>query len=370
MTSYIEGVYKADDVLVPIKNKSLETPPVLSEDLGLQILVTCERLLFKLQFNLATEPYLKTLNPEAFYASLALFDVRNNVRLSENFSFDLNRPGEGAQPDVSLMDTETKARQAIFSVHAPHPDIYLVLVVEKVLQGDMTSCADVYSKSINPKAAEKQKGAAEQATQRLAGYRMPFAWSARPVLQQNNAVDTTATFKTLFRHDPERLREEDFIKLLGEFHAYRTGGPKAKFKQPVIPGEFDAKVSRYSDDGTPTVTHSFARVANAGAEADINTQIPRREVLSFPPPNKVVTSPHNSYTDYIYIRPMAVNFTVKKVNNSSARNVSCTVQIVKSDGSPVGTQPAGLPLIFGKSSEAKMRTSAVTAVSYHNKTPG
>jgi hypothetical protein len=33
-----------------------------------------------------------TRNPEAFYGTLALFDLKNNARRSENFYFDLNRP--------------------------------------------------------------------------------------------------------------------------------------------------------------------------------------------------------------------------------------------------------------------------------------
>lgn len=37
--------------------------------------------------------------------------------------------------------------QGVFSVMCPHPDIFLVARIEKVLQGGITHCAEPYMKS-------------------------------------------------------------------------------------------------------------------------------------------------------------------------------------------------------------------------------
>lgn len=37
--------------------------------------------------------------------------------------------------------------QGLFSVTCPHPDIFLVARIEKVLQGGINSCAEAYMKS-------------------------------------------------------------------------------------------------------------------------------------------------------------------------------------------------------------------------------
>lgn len=41
----------------------------------------------------------------------------------------------------------TVSPQGLFSVTCPHPDIFLVARIEKVLQGGINSCAEAYMKS-------------------------------------------------------------------------------------------------------------------------------------------------------------------------------------------------------------------------------
>ena len=61
--------------------RKLPTPP--SEDLGVRFNVACESLKFALQVG--------DKNVEPFYGTLALYDVKENIKLSESFQFDLNR---------------------------------------------------------------------------------------------------------------------------------------------------------------------------------------------------------------------------------------------------------------------------------------
>lgn len=94
----------------------------------------------------------------------------------------------------------SKARTAIFAVHDIHPEVYLLLRVEKTLQGDINSAVDTYIKGAeSPKSAEKQMQLIQGAQARLSKFRMPFAWAARPVFTLDNRLDTLSPFGPLYK---------------------------------------------------------------------------------------------------------------------------------------------------------------------------
>lgn len=45
---------------------------------------------------------------------------------------------------VAYSDTSTLARSCIFNISKPSSDLFLVIRLEKVLQGDITECAEPY----------------------------------------------------------------------------------------------------------------------------------------------------------------------------------------------------------------------------------
>lgn len=57
---------------------------------------------------------------------------------------------------------------------------------------------------------------------RLGKYRMPFAWSARPLFRPSGELDTTAEFSGIYRQESNRYTEEDIIKILGDFRKYNV----------------------------------------------------------------------------------------------------------------------------------------------------
>ena len=100
-----------------------------------RILVQCN----KLELSLQVEP---------IFASMALYDAREKKKISENFYFDLNteqirRMLEGYIPQA---DFSTQARSCIFEISHPTPDMFLVVKLEKVLQGDISEAAEPYLK--------------------------------------------------------------------------------------------------------------------------------------------------------------------------------------------------------------------------------
>lgn len=128
------------------------------------------------QFHQKHSPFSSpSLKVEPFYVVLSLFDVQNSRKISADFHVDLNHPlvrqmthssGSGGGQDLHINgnggDTPLGghrlasglaegalqyARQGVFSVTCPHPEIFLVARIEKVLQGGITHCTEPYMKS-------------------------------------------------------------------------------------------------------------------------------------------------------------------------------------------------------------------------------
>nr|XP_060465623.1 dedicator of cytokinesis protein 8 [Panthera onca] len=148
-------------------------PECPKEHLGNRILVK----VLTLKFEIEVEP---------LFASIALYDVKERKKISENFHCDLNSDQfkgflRAHTPSVA---PSSQARSAVFSVTYPSSDIYLVVKIEKVLQqGEIGDCAEPYmviKESDGGKSKEKiekLKLQAESFCQRLGKYRMPFAWA-------------------------------------------------------------------------------------------------------------------------------------------------------------------------------------------------
>lgn len=92
---------------------------------------------------------------------LSLFDVQNSRKISADFHVDLNHPlvrqmicgpsEESQIIDEGLLEGQKWAilypKQGVFSVTCPHPEIFLVARIEKILQGGITHCTEPYMKS-------------------------------------------------------------------------------------------------------------------------------------------------------------------------------------------------------------------------------
>lgn len=112
-------------------------------------------------------PLVSSVAPqvEPFYVVLSLFDVQNGRKISADFHVDLNHPlvrqmtsgsggggGDGALGCHGLSaglpeEALRYPKQGVFSVTCPHPEIFLVARVEKVLQGGIAHCTEPYMKS-------------------------------------------------------------------------------------------------------------------------------------------------------------------------------------------------------------------------------
>uniref|UniRef100_G3W305 Dedicator of cytokinesis 6 n=1 Tax=Sarcophilus harrisii TaxID=9305 RepID=G3W305_SARHA len=179
------ALYPAPDEDEAVERCSVPEPP--KEHFGQRILVKCLSLKFEIEI-------------EPIFGILALYDIKEKKKISENFYFDLNSDhmkgllrAHVAHPAIS-----TLARSAIFSITYPSPDIFLVIKLEKVLQqGDIAECCEPYmvmkeSDAVkNKEKLEKLRHAAEQFCSRLGCYRMPFAWTAVHLANIINSAGST-----------------------------------------------------------------------------------------------------------------------------------------------------------------------------------
>uniref|UniRef100_A0A4X1W0L1 Dedicator of cytokinesis 8 n=2 Tax=Sus scrofa TaxID=9823 RepID=A0A4X1W0L1_PIG len=367
-------------------------PECPKEHLGNRILVK----LLTLKFEIEIEP---------LFASIALYDVKERKKISENFHCDLNSDQfkgflRAHTPSVA---TSSQARSAVFSVTYPSSDIYLVVKIEKVLQqGEIGDCAEPYmviKESDGGKSKEKiekLKLQAESFCQRLGKYRMPFAWapislasffsvstldrevtdvesmvgkgsvgerrtlsqsrrlSERALSLEENGLGSnfkTMTINSFFKQEGDRLSDEDLFKFLADYK--RSSSLQRRVKS--IPGSLKLEISLAPETINCCLTPEMLPVRPFPE----NRGRPHKEILEFP--TREVYVPHTVYRNLLYVYPQRLNFANKL---ASARNITIKIQFMCGEDAS-----NAMPVIFGKSNGPEFLQEVYTAITYHNKSP-
>uniref|UniRef100_A0A8B9CWG6 Dedicator of cytokinesis 7 n=1 Tax=Anser brachyrhynchus TaxID=132585 RepID=A0A8B9CWG6_9AVES len=387
------ALHPAPDEEEPIER--LSVPEVPKEHFGQRLLVKCLSLKFEIEI-------------EPIFASLALYDVKEKKKISENFYFDLNSEQMKGmlRPHVPPAAISTLARSAIFSITYPSQDVFLVIKLEKVLQqGDIGECAEPYmifkesDAAKNKEKLEKLKCQAEQFCQRLGKYRMPFAWTAihlmnivssagslerdstevevgtggtvyerrnssivgRRSLERTTSGDeacnltsfrpATLTVTNFFKQEGDRLSDEDLYKFLADM---RRPSSVLRRLRPIT-AQLKIDISPAPENPHYCLTPELLQVK---LYPDSRVR-PTREILEFPARDVYV--PNTTYRNLLYVYPQSLNFANRQ---GSARNITVKVQFM------YGEDPSNaMPVIFGKSSCPEFSKEAYTAVVYHNRSP-
>ncbi|XP_029606349.1 dedicator of cytokinesis protein 7 isoform X17 [Salmo trutta] len=372
-------------------------PDVPKEHFGQRLLVKCLSLKFEIEI-------------EPIFASLALYDVKEKKKISENFLFDLNSEQTKGmlRSHNQTAAISTLARSAIFSITYPSQDVFLVIQLEKVLQqGDIGECAEPYvvfkesDTAKNKEKLDKLRSQSEQFCTRLGRYRMPFAWTAihlmnivnsagsleretelemglperkgswserrnssiagRRSLERTTSGDescslssfrpATLTVTNFFKQEGDRLSDEDLYKFLADM---RRPSSVLRRLRPIT-AQLKIDISPAPENPHYCLTPDLQQVK---PYPDSRVR-PTREILEFPP--KDVYVPNTTYRNLLYVNPHSLNFANRQ---GSARNITVKVQFMN------GEDPNNaMPVIFGKSSCADYAKEAYTAVVYHNRSP-
>uniref|UniRef100_A0A663FJP4 Dedicator of cytokinesis 8 n=1 Tax=Aquila chrysaetos chrysaetos TaxID=223781 RepID=A0A663FJP4_AQUCH len=331
-----------------------------NEHLGNRILVKLQTLKFDIEI-------------EPLFACIALYDIKERKKISENFHCDLNPDSLRGflRSHTPSIDLSTQARSAVFSVTYPSSDIYLVIKIEKVLQqGEIGDCAEPYMVLKESEAGktkekiEKLKAQAESFCQRLGKYRMPFAWipiglanffnlstlereipeaeglngrkgstsDKRATLLQarrlserslssedsypvSNFKRISLTLNTFFKQEGDRLSDEDLFKFLADFK--RSSSLQRRIK--TLPGTLKLEISPAPENLGYCLTPELLPVKPFPE----NRNRPHKEILEFP--IREVYVPHTIYRNLLYVYPQRLNFANRP---ASARNITIKIQFM------------------------------------------
>ncbi|XP_030749591.1 dedicator of cytokinesis protein 9 isoform X3 [Sitophilus oryzae] len=359
------------------QNSSQDQIEPFREIFGNRVFLKCEHIRLKLQ---VVDEKENLCQVEPYYTSLCLFDVKNGRKLTENFYFDVNSDSirttfnSSSQSNSSCyngtshvkLDVLQKVssewllypRQALLSITNPHPDIFLFVRIEKVLQGGINQSSDPYVKANKDfKIGLKCYKNIATCCQRLGKYRMPFAWTARPLYRlYSNELDTISDFHALYRQESSKMTDEEVLKILTD---YRKPDKFNKFT--VIPGSLEIKISAFNDLPPNCLTTSLSPLKPFPLPP---TNEPTLEVTEFEGKFEKDVHPYASYVNHLYVYPLSLNFDTQKVF-ARARNIACTVELRDSDNE----EAKGIPCIYGRPGQPLLVPQISCAVLHHSTIP-
>ncbi|XP_056646243.1 dedicator of cytokinesis protein 9 isoform X1 [Diorhabda sublineata] len=353
------------------QNSSQEQIEPYKEIFGHRVFLKFENIRLKLQ---VVDDKENLCQVEPYHTTLCLFDAKNGRKLTENFHFDVNSSNirstfnNGITHDSSNVKLGLPAnlhsewllypQQALLSITNPHPDIFLVIRIEKVLQGGIGQTSEPYVKANkDSRVSQKVYKNIAMCCQRLGKYRMPFAWAARPVFRlYSNELDTTSDFHAIYRQEPNKMTDEELLKLLSD---YRKPDKFNKFT--VIPGSLEIKMSAINDLPPNTLSTSLAPLKPFPLPP---TNEPTIEVAELEGLSDKDINPYTTVINHLYVYPLSLNFDMQKTF-ARARNIACVIELRDSDHE----EAKALQCIYGRPGQPLLVSQTSCAVLHHNTYP-
>ncbi|XP_077554523.1 dedicator of cytokinesis protein Ziz isoform X2 [Haemaphysalis longicornis] len=358
------------------------------EEFNTRIFVKCEEVKFNLQAPLDCQNG-SLCQVEPYFTTMAVYDVRHNRKVSEDFRFDVNnsymrnmlpkttRRKSGSAPNgtagtqltdcllpgMSELGEEWLAfpQQAIFMVQRPDPDLFLVVRVEKVLQGGIAQASEPYLRhGSDGRQGSKAQKMFRLCCQRLNHYRMPFAWAAKPLFSRHSSeLDKSLEFGQIYRQDSGKLSEEDTLKFLSDLKR-----PEKVKHFTVIPGHIKVTLRSLRPDETVNNSLTTSLVPVVPFPMPPRPEGPTLEVQQFPTDVASDSHPFFAYLNHLYVYPKSLKYDSQKAF-AKARNISCCVELRDRDDE--GTKP--LKCIYARPGEPLYVSQSYTAVTHHCVTP-
>ncbi|XP_050078931.1 dedicator of cytokinesis protein 9 isoform X2 [Anopheles maculipalpis] len=377
---------------------------------GQRILIKCDSLRFRLLGPIdgvdgppPQDSDAPLCQIEPYLTSVALYDARAGRKLSENFYFDLNkdhvrelltgsckaeRPhcaspkstnkshqnGNGTlKPGRAKCDTSdelqlhseavtkewlARAKQAVFNVTVPHADIFIVVRIDKILQGAINPSVEPYLKTTkDPKVLCKLQKTIKQYAQKCGHYRMPFAWAARPLFQlYSNDLDTSYEFPAIYRQEGAKLKDEELLKLLSEYRK-----PDKFSKLTVIPGSLKIYIEALNELPNNCLTNSLVPLNPFPIPPAVDPTI---EVTEFGNNSEQYLHPFVHFVNHLFVYPLHLSYDSQKIF-SRARNLAVIVELRDSDTA----EAKSIECIYGRPGQDQLVSQMACPVLHHNTSP-
>ncbi|PNI23066.1 DOCK11 isoform 3 [Pan troglodytes] len=319
------------DSLVQEKKETVETAQddeTSSQGKAENIMASLER---------SMHPELMKVEP--FFINLALFDVKNNCKISADFHVDLNPP--------SVREMLWGSSTQLASDGSPKgssPESYIHGIAESQLR--YIQQVEELTSHTQP----NQRGKAATVT--------PALWrltDVRPIFKDTQgSLDLDGRFSPLYKQDSSKLSSEDILKLLSEYKK------PEKTKLQIIPGQLNITVECVPVDLSNCITSSYVPLK----PFEKNCQNITVEVEEFVPEMTKYCYPFTIYKNHLYVYPLQLKYDSQKTF-AKARNIAVCVEFRDSDESDA----SALKCIYGKPAGSVFTTNAYAVVSHHNQNP-
>ncbi|XP_073941513.1 dedicator of cytokinesis protein Ziz isoform X2 [Choristoneura fumiferana] len=365
---------RANIFSMPCKRSQTPEPQLepFKEHFGQKILLKCESLKFRLQAPIDGDKEL-LCQVEPYFTYLALYDARSGKKLTENFHFDLNHTAVkdlvkdtectnslvenfsyDVKLDVKMIPDEwfRSKRQAVLSINNPHPDLFLVVKIDKILQGHVSQVLEPYLKATkDPRLGLKVHKTVQSYAQRVGTYRMPFAWTAKPLFKlYSNDLDTTPEFPAIYRQEPNKMSDDDLLKILSDFRK-----PEKLSKLTVIPGWLNISIQPSNEQIPNCMTTAYAALKPFPLPPSTPLTVELATLNTEP------EQPYAAFVNHLYIRPLTLNFESQKMF-ARARNIACAIELRENDTG----ENKPLQVVYGR---VGMTSQYRCSVLHHNANP-
>eukprot|EP01117_Protostelium_nocturnum_P018478 TRINITY_DN7737_c0_g1_i3.p1 TRINITY_DN7737_c0_g1~~TRINITY_DN7737_c0_g1_i3.p1 ORF type:complete len:1870 (-),score=707.33 TRINITY_DN7737_c0_g1_i3:192-5801(-) len=319
---------------------------------------------------------------EPLFGTMALWDVKKEQKISENFNFDLNSSQtydmlgsfKGSRDAINLVN------KAIFNLSYQSPDIFLVIVLYRVLRKDEDDPLEPYFKfsTIKPKDKSKLQDEIKEYCLKLGKFKQVFGISVVPLFDEKGEllISTGETRKSK-QNSPSLSGGLFDVKSISKLrggdipsHIIEVEKERAKQKAKTFPGNCKLgiyKIVDYESLPFSRLDPSLQKVKPFNSDHATHPEQMAREIRKFKT-GECSMNMQLEYVNELCINLISANFS-NYPGSASCRNIAVDVKVLESDADP---NADGLPFIIGKSYHKTinmMMSREISSVTYHNKKP-
>ncbi len=292
---------------------------------------------------------------EPFFCTLCVYDVAARHKVTEDFHFDLNEKAalEKSFGRSMVMDAISRATNALFSISRPNSDMYLVLIIDKVLQNQSLKASKPYLSIPSSQQLERFQAKVDRNVRRFFNFRQPFAWSFLRLFDPltKALVQGDREFDRIFRLEGDVQSPFDVFEFIGYVETPEQYTFIPKTLKELLRGAMKISV-KLAKGIPPDSVDSMLRHRDSSAEPTPSTVRCVQEITKL--------APLEDFVNLMYVYPLALNM----VNKLLPVSVAVQAELRDTDASlESSAHSLGQPLFFGRSSTKALANFALSSVS-------